>query len=324
MTLERLRKMRIAVLMGGQSGEREVSLRSGAGVLNSLRRQDFDAVDIDPGPNLVSQLEQIEAEVVMNVLHGGAGENGTIQGVLESAGYPYTGCGILASALTMDKVQTKRILEHCAIPTPQWMHISARTDPECLADEAIERLGLPLVVKPRAEGSSLGVSIARTREQVIEDATAVQAEYDEGIIDRFIDGVEITIGVVGVGEKRRALPVLELVPKNEFYDYEAKYTKGMTDLIAPARISDSLTVASQQIALDAFEALGCEGLGRVDMHIDTDGGCWVHEINSVPGMTETSDLPHAAEAENVSYDELVGQILETANVRMSAKTRAPA
>lgn len=316
MRLERMKQMRIAVLMGGASGEREVSLRSGGGVLKSLQGQGFDAVEIDPGANLVAQLEEVGAEVVMNVLHGGAGENGAVQGLLECAGYPYTGCGVLASALTMDKVQTKRILGACGIPTPRWMHITASAAPEQLADEAIERMGLPAVVKPRAEGSSLGVSIPKTREQLIEATAAVQAGYGEGIIDRFIDGTEITIGVVGVGEKTRALPVLELVPKNEFYDYEAKYTKGMTDLIAPARIADELTARSQRIALEAFEALGCEGLGRVDMHLDREGGCWVHEINSVPGMTETSDLPHAAEAENVSYDELVLQILETAAARM--------
>jgi D-alanine-D-alanine ligase len=316
MSVDLLRRMRVAVLMGGQSGEREVSLRSGAGVLGSLKRQGFDAVEIDPGPNLVAQLEEAGAQVVMNVLHGGAGENGAIQGVLECSGHPYTGCGVLASALTMDKVQTKRIFNACSIPTPQWLHIDGASAPEELADRAVETLRLPVVVKPRDEGSSLGVSIPKTRQQLIDAIDAMQADFGEGLIDRFIKGVEVTIGVVGVGAKMRALPVLELVPRREFYDYEAKYTKGMTDLIAPARISDDLTRKSQQLALEAFVALGCEGLGRVDMHIDAEGECWVHEINSVPGMTETSDLPHAAEAEDVSYDELVLQILQTATARM--------
>jgi D-alanine-D-alanine ligase len=302
--------------MGGQSGEREVSLRSGAGVLESLQRQGFDAVKIDPGPNLVAQLAEAGVEVVVNVLHGGAGENGAVQGLLECAGYPYTGCGVLASALTMDKVQTKRIFDACGIPTPAWMHIDAESDLAELANRAIEQLRLPAVVKPRDEGSSLGVSIPKTRRQLIDAIAAMQKDYGEGLVDRFIEGVEITIGVVGAGASMRTLPVLELVPKREFYDYEAKYTKGMTELIAPARISDELTKKSQQIALDAFVALGCEGLGRVDMHIDGEGNCWVHEINSVPGMTETSDLPHAAEAEDVSYHELVRQILQTATARM--------
>ena len=316
MSVDRLRNMRIAVLMGGQSGEREVSLRSGAGVHGSLIRQGFDAVQVDPGPNLIAQLQEVGAEVVMNVLHGGAGENGAIQGVLECAGYPYTGCGVLASALTMDKVQTKRIFTACGIPTPQWLHINGSCDPEALADEAITRLRMPVVVKPRDEGSSLGVSIPKTREQLIGAIDAMQSDYGEGLIDRFIRGVEVTIGVVGAGDTLRALPVLELVPKGEFYDYEAKYPKGMTDLIAPARISEELTAKSQRIALEAFVALGCDGLARVDMHIDAEGECWVHEINSVPGMTETSDLPHAAEAEGTSYDELVLLILGTATARM--------
>ncbi len=316
MSLDRIRGKRIAVLLGGQSGEREVSLRSGTGVLGALRRQGFDAVAVDPGPDLVAQLREVGAEVVFNVLHGGAGENGAVQGVLEVAGIPYTGCGVLASALTMDKVQTKRIFQAVGIPTPAWLHARPDGDPERLAAEAVERLGLPAVVKPRAEGSSLGVSIARTQAQLADAVAALLADYGEGIIDRFIDGTEVTVGIVGVGEKTRALPVLELVPKNEFYDYEAKYTKGMTELIAPARISDDETARSQAVALAAFEALGCVGLGRVDMHIDREGRCWVHEINSVPGMTETSDLPHAAEAEGVSYDELVLQILETATIRM--------
>ncbi len=316
MSVDILRDRRIAVLMGGQSGEREVSLRSGAGVLGSLIRQGFDAVAVDPGPNLIAQLEDAGAQVAFNVLHGGAGENGAIQGVLECAGYPYTGCGVLASALTMDKVQTKRIFATCGIPTPAWLHIDGSSDPEALADEAIERLRLPVVIKPRDEGSSLGVSIPKTREQLIEAIDAMQQQWDEGLIDRFIKGVEVTIGVVGVGESLRALPVLELVPRGEFYDYEAKYTKGMTELIAPARISDELTAKSRRLALESFVALGCEGLGRVDMHIDAEGGCWVHEINSVPGMTETSDLPHAAEAEGTTYDQLVLQILTTATARM--------
>ncbi len=316
MSLELLKARRIAVLLGGRSGEREVSLRSGAGVLAALRRQGFDAVDIDPGRDLVAQLRQAGADVVLNVLHGGAGENGAIQGVLEVAGLPYTGSGVLASALTMDKVQTKRIFQALGIPTPPHVHVGANGSPEQLAAQAIEAFGLPAVTKPRAEGSSLGVSIPKTEEQLVEAVAELLRDYGEGIIDRFIDGTEITVGVVGAGERTRALPVLELVPKREFYDYEAKYTKGMTELIAPARISDELTRESQRLALAAHHALGCIGPTRVDMHVDTAGACWVHEINSVPGMTETSDLPHAAAAEGVGYDELVLQILETAAIRM--------
>ncbi len=316
MPLEMLQGRRIAVLMGGESGEREVSLRSGAGVLAALRRQGFDAVDIDPGPNLAAQLQEAGAEVVLNVLHGGAGENGAIQGVLEVAGYPYTGSGVLASALTMDKIQSKRIFQVMGIPTPPHVHADRGRSATEHARQAIKSFGLPAVVKPRSEGSSLGVSIPKTEAQLVQAVSDLMERYGECIIDRYIDGTEITVGIVGAGEKTRALPVLELVPKREFYDYEAKYTKGMTELIAPARISEEHTRESQALALRAHHALGCVGPTRVDMHLDTGGNCWVHEINSMPGMTETSDLPHAAEAEGVSYDELVLQILETAAIRM--------
>ncbi len=316
MSLDLIRGKRIAVLLGGRSGEREVSLRSGAGVLASLCRQGFDAVEIDPGPDLIAQLHEAGAEVVFNVLHGGAGENGAIQGLLEVAGLPYTGCGVLASALTMDKLQTKRIFEAVGVPTPPYVYAHSGGDAAEFAAAAVEQFGLPAVVKPRAEGSSLGVCIPKTEAELTEAVGDLLDRYGECLIDRFIAGTEVTVGVVGVGENTRALPVLELVPRNEFYDYEAKYTKGMTELIAPARISDEETRRSQAVALQAFEALSCVGLGRVDMHIDRDGDCWVHEINSVPGMTETSDLPHAAAAEGVSYDELVLEILATAAIRM--------
>lgn len=311
-----LKSMRIAVLMGGQSGEREVSLRSGAGVLGALKRLGYDAVQVDPRPDLVTQIREVGADLCFNVLHGGAGENGQIQGALDLAGIPYTGCGVLACALTMDKLQTKRIFHAVGVQTPPYVHFDRSRSAGEIAAAAVDRLGLPVVAKPRAEGSSLGVSIPKTIEQLTDAVAQLQDSYGEGLIDRFIRGVEVTVGVVGVGENTRALPVLELVPHNEFYDYEAKYTKGMTELIAPARIADDLTEKAQQLALRAHHALGCEGVSRVDMHIDAEGECWVHEINAVPGMTETSDLPHAAKAENVDYDTLVEQILQSALVRM--------
>lgn len=317
MSVDLLRDRRIAVLMGGDSGEREVSLRSGAGVAAALRRQGFDVVEVDPRPDLVTQLREVGAQVVVNLLHGGAGENGSIQGALEIAGIPYTGSGVLASALTMDKVQTKRIFAALGVPTPPWIYAHAGGAAEEFAAQALAAFDLPAVVKPRAEGSSLGVSIPKTEEQLVVAITALLRDYGEGIIERYIDGTEVTVGVVGVGEGTRALPVLELVPKKEFYDYEAKYTKGMTELIAPARISAEATALCRRLALLAHHALGCVGPTRVDMHLDREGHVWVHEVNSVPGMTETSDLPHAAAAEGVSYDELVLEILATAVARLT-------
>lgn len=316
MSVDVLRSKRIAVLAGGRSGEREVSLRSGAGVHGALTRRGFDAVLLDPRPDLVTQLREADAQVVYNALHGGAGENGAIQGALEVAGIPYTGCGVLASALTMDKRQSKRIFLQTGIPTPPHICADAPAEPATVADEAIAAFGLPAVVKPIDEGSSLGVSIPKSRDELVVAIADTLEHYGACIVDQFIAGTEITVGVVGSGDRTIVLPVLELVPRREFYDYEAKYTKGLTELIAPARISDELTQASQALALQAHRELGCDGVSRVDMHIDREERCWVHEVNSVPGMTETSDLPAAAAAADISYDELVLIVLESAVTRL--------
>ncbi len=314
--VEVLRGKRIAVLMGGQSGEREVSLRSGQGVLEALQRQGFDAVPADPRPDLIAQLREIGAEVVFNMLHGGPGEDGSVQGLLEVAGLPYTGSGVMASAVSMDKLQSKRIFEVLGIPTPPYVYLDGSTDPEAGAVTVQAEIGLPVVSKPRSLGSSLGVSIPKSREDLREAIGELVRSYGAALVEQFVDGTEITVGMVGVGERTRALPVLELVPRREFYDYEAKYTKGLTELIAPARIPDDKAAEAQRVALEAHHALGCHGFSRVDMHLDSRGRCWVHEVNSVPGMTETSDLPAAAAAEGTSYDELVLQILESAATRL--------
>jgi D-alanine-D-alanine ligase len=311
-----LRPLRIAVLMGGKSGEREVSLRSGAGVLGALTRNGFDAVCVDPNRNLAHQLQEVGARAVYNALHGGAGEDGTIQGVLEMLEVPYTGCGVLASALTMNKVQTKRILASAGMPVCDYVLVSRDDACPPAADEIVARLGLPLVLKPNAEGSSLGVTIPKTTEQVAADLGNLLSQYGEALAEVYLRGTEITVGVVGAGAATRALPVLELVPHHEFYDYEAKYTKGLTDLICPARISDEITHRAQALALAAHKTTGCSGVSRVDMHVDEAGDLWIHEINTVPGMTETSDLPHAAQAEGTSYDDLVLEILGSAALRM--------
>ena len=316
-----LRSLRIAVLMGGKSGEREVSLRSGAGVLAALTRNGFEAVAVDPNRDLARQLEDAGAEVVYNALHGGAGEDGTIQGVLEMLEVPYTGCGVLASALTMNKVQTKRILAAAGMPVCDYVLVSCEDACQPSVDDTVARLGLPLVLKPNAEGSSLGVTIPKTREAVAADLAALLAAYGEALAEVYLRGTEVTIGVVGAGSATRALPVLELVSHNEFYDYEAKYTKGLTDLICPARISDEITQRAQALALAAHKAAGCSGVSRVDMHIDEAGELWIHEINTVPGMTETSDLPHAAAAEGTGYDDLVLEILGSAVLRMQSPCR---
>ena len=228
---------RIAVLAGGNTGEREVSLRSGRGVYEALVRQGLDAVMVDPTADLVHQLAEVGADLVYNALHGGAGEDGTIQALLDLAEIPYTGPGVLASALTMHKLQTKRILQAVSLPTPAYAAIETPPDADTL-ESIIQSLGLPVVTKPISEGSSLGITICRDRETLESEIQALLECYGELFVEAFIPGIELTVGVLGSGAGAYALPVLEIAPKREFYDYEAKYIKGLTDLICPARISD--------------------------------------------------------------------------------------
>ena len=314
--LELLRGKRIGVLCGGESGEREVSFRSGRGMAEALRRHGFEVVQIDPRSPLLDQLQEAGVEVVCNALHGGAGEDGTIQAVLDYAGLPYTGSGMAACALSLDKLQTKRVLQAVGIPTPPWRVARRGEDAAAAAAQAVAALGLPVVLKPTHEGSSLGITIPKTGAELATDLAALLARYQQVLLEQFVRGTELTLGVVGVGERLRALPVLELVPHNEFYDYEAKYTKGLTDLIVPARISPPLAAAAQDVALRTHEALGCVGVSRVDMHLDEAGSLWVTELNSSPGMTETSDLPAEAAAGGMSYDDLVLEILRSALTRL--------
>lgn len=316
MEIGQLRDKRVAVLCGGQSGEREVSLRSGQGVLEALRRQAFDAIMIDPGPDLVTQLRQAGVQVVFNALHGGAGEDGTISAVLDYAGIPYTGSGMVASALAMNKLCTKRLLRDAGLPTPDFVHLCRGDDLSDRATEVVSLLGLPAVTKPVSQGSSLGVSIPKNRTELRQALEELLEQYHEALAEKFIDGTEITVGIIGVGPRLRALPVLEVIPHKEFYDYEAKYTKGLTDLIAPARISAQHTEQAQTVAVAAHKLLGLCGISRADMHLDSQGKVWIHELNSIPGLTELSDVPAQARAGGMTYDQLILEILTSAIPRM--------
>ncbi len=315
-SLDMLRDKRIGVLRGGQSGEREVSLRSGQGVLEALRRQGFEAMSIDPGPDLIGQLRDAQIEVVFNALHGGAGEDGTIPAVLDYAAIPYTGSGMVASALAMNKLLTKRLLRSVGLPTPDFIHVTSQPQLDDQVSAVIDQLGLPVVTKPLAEGSSLNVSIPKDEDSLREALSELLEKYGEALVEQFCSGTEITVGVLGVGESLRALPVLEVIPHKEFYDYEAKYTKGLTELIAPARISKSARQSAQRIAVQAHRELGCIGISRVDMHLDDHGEIWIHELNTVPGLTELSDIPAAAAAAGMSYDDLILEILASAISRL--------
>ena len=311
----KLKGKRIAVLMGGTSGERAVSLRSGRNVLNALRRQGLEAEGLDPAdPDFVERLMRGGFDIAFIALHGRGGEDGTIQGLLEVLGIPYTGSGVLASALAMNKVAAKRIFLSTGVPTPKFATIDPGGDIELQCQEAVELLGLPIVVKPTSEGSSLGVTIVRSAEDLPAVVRKTIAEYRDVFLEEFIPGREVTVGVLGTGDGAWALPILELRPKKEFYDYEAKYTRGETEFVIPARVGRRVEKKVKELALKVHRLIGCRGFSRVDLVIKDSRRPYVLEINTLPGLTDMSDLPAEAEAVGISYDELVFRILANALV----------
>jgi D-alanine-D-alanine ligase len=309
-----LKTKTIGVLMGGLSGERPVSLRSGRNCLNALLKSGYRAVEIDALQDVSRRINEAGVEVAFLALHGRYGEDGTIQGLLEIMGIPYTGSGVLASALGMNKVAAKKVVVSSGLPTPDYVEVAAGEDAEAAAAAIVERLGLPVMLKPVQEGSSLGVSKCKTPEQVESCLEDGLSEFGRMLAEQFVSGTEITVGVIDRGGRLEALPILQLVPKNEFYDYEAKYTEGMTEFILPARLEPAVYQRAGEAALAVFEAIGCRGYSRVDMMVDAEGTPWFVEVNTLPGMTELSDLPAQALAAGISYEELVETILLTAAV----------
>jgi D-alanine-D-alanine ligase len=307
---------RVAVLMGGDTGEREVSLRSGQGVAAALQagtEAHVTAVDVD-----YARLHDADLggrfDLAYIALHGGKGECGALQGYLECLGLPFTGPGPLGCAIAMDKVVGAEVLRAAGVGVPELVPVGPDADVEALAREAEAALGVPAVVKPRAEGSSLGVAFCHTPAELREGIAMLRRDFGGGIVCRLIPEPEVTVGVV----HGHAFPALELVSHHEFYDYEAKYTKGLTDFIVPARLAPDVTARVLDTAQRSAEVLECGTLCRVDMRIDADGRPWVLDVNPSPGMTETSDLPAEAEALGVSYAELVVEVLGTALVRAGA------
>ena len=306
---------KLGVLLGGSSGERSVSLLSGQRVSTSLRRQDYEVIDIDlVKDDWLTQLISEEVDAVFLALHGKGYEDGTIQAILNHFGLPYTGSGILASALGMNKIMSKQIFSTMQIPTPDYLKIHLEEDLKVQTQNAIEQLGLPLVVKPASEGSSLGVSIIHEPDEIYH-AIEKNRIFKDNLFEKYVQGQEITVGLIGVGDDLQALPILELIPKREFYDYQAKYTAGLTEFVIPARLSDEVSQVAQSIAIRAHQALGCHGYSRVDMIVDRLGQPFVTEVNTLPGLTELSDLPAQAAAAGISYDRLISKILDSAILR---------
>ena len=310
--MEALKEKKICVLMGGRSGEREVSLRSGSRVFDSLKRQGFNAISMDLEDDLISKLRAEKVEVVYIMLHGRFGEDGTVQGLLEMARLPYTGSKVLASALAMNKLASKRVFDAVGIPTPRYLEIDATSDIKKEAEKIKKVFPFPLVLKPVSEGSSLGVSLIKNKAELGPILEKSVAEFKDVFVEEYVKGREVTVGILGKDRETVALPILELVPKKEFYDFQAKYTEGMTEFVLPARLSAPMTAKTQATALAAHKILGCYGCSRVDIIIGPDSIPYVHDVNTIPGMTERSDLPAEAKHAGISFDQLVVRILESA------------
>ncbi|MBI3596893.1 MAG: D-alanine--D-alanine ligase [Nitrospirae bacterium] len=303
-----LTNKKIAVLMGGKSAEREISLKSGRAMEASLRRQGCTVVAIDLDETVAERLRQEEIELVVNALHGRGGEDGAIQGLLEILGIPYTGSGVLASAIGMNKVMTKCLLKAHGVPTPKYSVLrSARLSGSEFREFPVGFEG-PVVVKPSSEGSTIGITIVRDRASLEAAYREAFRHGEEILVEEYIEGHEATVGIL----QETPLPVIEIVPKGAFYDYRAKYTKEMTEYIVPARLPQEVSQRVQALALETHQIIGCRGCTRVDFRVDRSGRPFVLEINTVPGMTETSLLPKAAAAVGITYDQLVIKIVQSA------------
>lgn len=303
----------LVLFCGGASGEREISLSSGKGVEKALRDEGFDVTVLDPAaPRFLASLEKaVEdgARAAFVCLHGKGGEDGTVQGLCELIGLPYTGPGVLASALAMDKARAKTYYIANSLPTPNSVTVS-RGAP-WRAQELIAAVGEKCVVKPATEGSALGVTIVHAPSE-LEWAIELGLSIDTHVVvERFVEGVEVTVAVLG-NDNPQALPVIEIVPKNEFYDFESKYAEGGAQHIIPARISAEAAAACQRIAVLAHTSLGCTGVSRSDMIIDASGTPWILETNTIPGMTSTSLLPDAAAHVGISYQALCHLLVDCA------------
>ena len=300
---------KVAVLLGGKSGEREVSLKSGHAVLAALLRQGVDAHAFDTASQELSALKVFD-HVMIN-LHGRGGEDGTIQGVLELMGIPYTGSGVMASGVGMDKWRTKLLWKVLNIATPDFEVVNAQSDFEAIEN----KLGLPLFVKPANEGSSIGITKVKNKGE-LQAAYLLAAKADPLVIaEKFVGGGEYTVGILEDAKAGLiALPIIRIVPKNEFYDYEAKYLRDDTEYLCPCGLSAEKEMQIQAEALQAFRAIGCTGWGRVDFLMDEVGNHYFLEVNTSPGMTDHSLVPMAAKAAGINFDELVIKIMESANV----------
>ena len=295
---------RVAVLMGGCSAEREVSLKSGQAVLESLQSSGVDAIGIDFKGDVQDIIQALPLDRVFLALHGRGGEDGTIQGVLEALGVPYTGSGVMGSAIAMDKARTKYLWQGMNLPTPKFSYVESKDS--ALLTQLVSLIGFPLAVKPSREGSSIGVFKVNNQTQ-LESAVDAALEMDEQVLlEQWIEGSEYTISLLNGA----AMPVIGLKTDHTFYDYEAKYESDNTQYLLPSGLSQADEESLGHLSERAFQALGCSGWGRVDAMQDAEGNFWLLEVNTSPGMTDHSLVPMAAKSGGISFPELAVQILQ--------------
>lgn len=302
--------LRVALLAGGASDEREISLASGRGAGNALREAGFSVTEFDPAEK--KDLQNLIAgnyDVAFLCMHGKMGEDGTLQGFLEMIGLPYIGSGVWSSALAMDKAKSKLFYENAGIQTP--VSVTLYSPDDMSVEDILSTVGESCVVKPATEGSALGVYIVKGADEV-KDAIEKAFELDsEVLVETFVKGMELTIAVLG-NEQLEALPVIQIVPRNEFYDFESKYAPGGSQHLCPAPLNAEATEKVQEMAKAAHRVLGCSGISRSDFIMDENGEFWILETNTLPGMTETSLLPDAARAAGIEFPELCTRLIELA------------
>jgi D-alanine-D-alanine ligase len=306
---------KIAVLMGGMSAERQVSLETGRAIAGALRQLGHDVWEVDAGRETAARLAEIDPEVAFLALHGRGGEDGTMQGLLEVMRIPYTGCGVLASAVTMDKVVTKEILAFHGIPLVEDLVVQPGYDPKHVAAQVAATVSFPVMVKPPNEGSSIGVIKVDKPEDLLAALDEVFSRDSSALIERFVKGRLLTVGILG--KDSRVLPVLEITVPEGFYDYQAKYQPGISEYQVPALISPELSEKASSMSLETFNVLGCEGISRIDLMLE-DGTerIMVLEVNTIPGMTAQSLVPMAAAAIGMTFNEVVAEILNSARLKV--------
>ncbi|MFC0309782.1 D-alanine--D-alanine ligase [Gallibacterium trehalosifermentans] len=306
MDIQQLKQEKIAVLLGGHSAERDVSLASGAAVLEALRSEGFDAYPIDPKTFPVEELKKQGFQRVFNILHGRGGEDGSLQGLLEQLGIPYTGCGVMASALTMDKMRTKLLWKAVGLPTAEMEVITKQTRAELNSEAIVAKLGLPLMVKPSLEGSSVGLTKVKQIEELVAAVDLALTHDDTVLIEEWLAGQEFSVPVLD-GE---VLPSILIKPAGEFYDYEAKYISDKTQYFCPSGLSEEREIELRQLVKRAYDIVGCRGWSRIDVMTNADGQFRLVEVNTNPGMTSHSLFPMAAKVVGYRFSQLVVKILE--------------